>query len=82
MIQIIGLVAAALTTAAFFPQAVKTLRTRDTSGISLVTYGSLVAGLFLWLAYGILAKDTPIILANAITLCPATAILLTKLRYG
>ncbi len=79
-IKIVGFVAAALTTFAFFPQAIKVIRTRDTKSISVVMYFVVTAGLILWLVYGILLRDLPLILANFITLIPAITILVMKIR--
>jgi len=76
-----GLAAATLTTAAFLPQVVKAWRTRKTRDISLGMFLVLCAGIFLWLVYGILKGDLPLILANAITLVLAGTILVFKLRY-
>jgi MtN3 and saliva related transmembrane protein len=75
----IGYAAATLTTASFLPQAVLTLRTRDTRGISLAMYSAFTAGVALWLLYGLALGQWPIILANAVTLALAATILLTKL---
>jgi MtN3 and saliva related transmembrane protein len=80
-IDFIGYVAAFLTTFSFVPQAVKTFRTRDVRGISLVMYGCFTAGVALWLAYGVLLAAWPIIIANVITLSLALSILLMKLKY-
>nr|ART39686.1 J383 [uncultured bacterium] len=82
MTTAIGLLAALLTTAAFLPQVLHTLATRDTRGISLRMYVIFVAGVLLWLIYGLLTGDLPLILANAITLLLAGAILYLKLRHG
>lgn len=82
IVQAIGLIAATLTTAAFFPQAIRAVRTRDTSSISLTTYCAFVVGVTMWLVYGIIAKDVPIMIANALTLVPAVTILGMKIRYG
>lgn len=82
MTTAIGLLAALLTTAAFLPQVLHTLATRDTRGISLRMYAIFVAGVLLWLIYGLLMRDWPLILANAITLLLAGAILVLKLRHG
>jgi len=71
----IGYVAAFLTTVAFVPQAVKTIRTRDTSGISLAMYVCLTVGIFLWLLHGLDLGDGPLIGANALTLFLALPIL-------
>ena len=80
MIDIIGLVAAFLTTISFLPQVIKTVKTRDTSGISLLMYLVFVLGVTLWLAYGILLKNKIIILANLITLVLAGVILAIKVK--
>ena len=80
--DIVGFLAAALTTASFAPQAWLTFRSRDVSGISLAMYGVFTLGVALWLAYGVLVGAWPIVLANAVTLCLALAILLMKLVYG
>ena len=82
MITALGLLAALLTTAAFLPQVLHTLATRDTRGISLRMYAIFVAGVLLWLIYGLLMHNLPLILANAVTLLLAGAILILKLRHG
>jgi MtN3 and saliva related transmembrane protein len=82
MTTAIGLLAALLTTAAFLPQVLHTLATRDTRGISLRMYVIFVAGVLLWLIYGVLTGDLPLILANGVTLLLAGAILYLKLRHG
>jgi MtN3 and saliva related transmembrane protein len=79
--DIIGTVAAVLTTVSFIPQAIKTFRTRDVSGISLRMYSAFTAGVALWLVYGILLTAWPIIIANLVTLSLALSILVMKLRY-
>jgi len=79
-IEIFGLLAATLTTISFFPQAVKIIRTRNAQSISLVMYSILVVGIILWMVYGILIRDMPVFLANAITLIPTIVILTIKLR--
>lgn len=79
--DLIGTIAACLTTFSFIPQAVKTFRTKDVSGISLSMYGIFTAGVALWLVYGILLMAWPIIIANAITVSLALSIFVMKLRY-
>lgn len=64
----IGYTAAFLTTVSFVPQAYKTYKTRDTSGISLSMYSLFVLGIMAWLGYGILLVSWPMILANSVTL--------------
>jgi MtN3 and saliva related transmembrane protein len=75
----LGYVAASLTTASFLPQAWLTFRTRDVSGISLGMYACFTVGIALWLAYGVLIGEWPIIVANAVTLLLAACILAMKL---
>ncbi len=75
----LGFTAACLTTGAFLPQAILTLRTRDVSGISLAMYSAFTVGVGLWLAYGILLGAWPIIAANTITLGLASFILGCKI---
>jgi len=77
-----GYVAAILTTSSFVPQAVKTLRSRNTSGISLAMYVIFTLGVALWLVYGIFLDSWPMILANSVTLLLSVSILSLKLRYG
>lgn len=80
--ELIGYVAAILTTGAFVPQAIKTLRSRDTRGISTGMYAIFASGVALWLVYGVLTLSWPIILANGATLTLASMILVMKLRFG
>ena len=63
--EIVGLVAAIITTAAFLPQVFKTYKTKDTSGLSLSMYISFLFGVVLWLIYGFHLKSFPMILAPA-----------------
>jgi len=72
---IIGNIAAILTTVSFLPQAVKTIKTKNTAGLSFPMYLLFVLGVTLWLIYGMLNKQVPIILGNAITLLLAGVIL-------
>lgn len=76
-----GLVAAVCTTASFVPQAVKTIKTQDTTSISLVMYLLFTFGTLMWLIYGLLSNNMPVILANAITLLLASTILYFKMRH-
>lgn len=80
--ELIGLVAALLTTLSFLPQALLTLRTRDVSGISLSMYSVFTLGVGLWLVYGVMLGAWPVIIANALTLALATSILGMKLWFG
>jgi MtN3 and saliva related transmembrane protein len=73
--SIIGNIAALLTTISFLPQAIKTIKTKDTGSLSFPMYLFFVAGVCLWLVYGTLNNQMPIILGNLITLILAGTIL-------
>ncbi len=73
--DLVGYVAAVLTTVSFVPQVWHSLRTRDFNGLSLRMYALFCAGIMLWLVYGVLLAQWPIILANAVTLALAGTIL-------
>jgi MtN3 and saliva related transmembrane protein len=79
--DLIGTLAAVLTTASFLPQAWHTFRTKDVSGISLGMYSVFTVGVALWLVYGLMLGAWPVVIANCITLALASAILFMKLRY-
>ncbi|MEM0961884.1 MAG: SemiSWEET transporter [Bacteroidota bacterium] len=64
----LGLVAAACTMASFVPQVVKTYRTRSSGDLSVGMYALLTTGAVLWLIYGILIDDLPVIVTNLVTL--------------
>ena len=80
--DIIGTIAAVLTTASFVPQVWLTYKTRDVSGVSLGMYSAFTIGVGLWLVYGLLVGAWPIVAANAVTLTMAIAILVMKLRFS
>ena len=81
-LDLLGYIAAALTTGAFVPQALKTIRSRNTSAISLEMYVMFTIGISFWFAYGLAMGSWPIILANAVTFLLAATILVLKVRYG
>lgn len=81
-IKLLGFAAAMCTTLAFAPQVMKVWRTRSTADISLGMFLVLVFGIVLWLIYGLLSGDGPLIACNAVTLVLAGAILFMKLKYG
>lgn len=77
-----GYVAATLTTLSFVPQAIRTIRTKETHGISLWMYSMFTVGIAFWLGYGFVLGSWPMIVSNAITLLLSLTILSLKLRYG
>ena len=78
-LQIIGYVAAICTSISFLPQAIKVINTRDTAALSLTMYSVFSFGVCLWLVYGLILGDLPLILANAVTLTFALIILAMKI---
>jgi MtN3 and saliva related transmembrane protein len=79
MPEMIGYLAATLTTASFLPQAILTIKTKDTESLSLSMYSLFTLGVFCWLIYGIYLSNKAIIFANAITLVLAASILSFKI---
>ena len=79
--ELIGYPAAILTTAAFVPQAWKSWRTRDLSGISLPMYALFTLGVALWMVYGLLIGSVPVVAANGITMVLASVVLWLKWRH-
>ncbi|MGZ8241801.1 MAG: SemiSWEET family sugar transporter [Methylobacter sp.] len=79
MPEIIGYLAAILTTASFLPQAILTIKTKDTKSLSLSMYAMFTLGVLFWLIYGLSISDRAIIFANSITLLLAAAILSVKI---
>lgn len=78
----VGFVAAALTTFSFIPQAIRTIRTKETHGISLGMYVMFTVGIAFWLVYGLVLMSWPMILSNVVTLMLSGTILALKNRYG
>ena len=76
-----GYVAATLTTLAFVPQAIKTIRSKDTRSISLGMYVVFTVGIGFWLAYGFVLDSWPMILSNIVTFGLSATILAMKLKY-
>lgn len=81
MIDVIGFAAAACTTIAFLPQVIRTWKRRSAADLSLGLFSILTTGIALWLLYGILIVDWPIIVANGFTLVLVATILYFKLRF-
>ncbi len=79
--EIIGYVAATLTTSSFLPQAILTVKTKDTASLSLSMYSLFTAGVLCWLIYGLYLSDKAIIFANAITFLLAAPILFFKIYH-
>ena len=81
-ISILGLAAGACTTGSFVPQVVKSWKTKETKDLSLAMLVLVVVGIAMWLAYGIITRDVPIMSANAVSLVLTVTMLVLKIRYG
>ncbi len=81
IIELIGFAAALCTTLSYVPQAIKTIKTKNTGDLSLVMYIILNMGIFCWLLYGFLIWSIPIIAANIITIMLTFTILMLKIKY-
>ncbi|NWG70368.1 MAG: SemiSWEET transporter [Parvularculaceae bacterium] len=79
--ELIGSVAAALTTLSFVPQAIRVLRTGDTAAISLAMYAMFVVGIALWEVYGLMIGSLPVIVSNIVTFVLSGLILVQKIRH-
>jgi MtN3 and saliva related transmembrane protein len=79
--QLLGLVAGACTTIAFLPQVIKTWKSRTAKDLSLGMFSFFCFGVLLWLIYGIMMHDLPVIIANLFTLVLASILLFFKLSF-
>ena len=81
-ITVIGLVAAFCTTTSFIPQAIKSVRTKQTDGISLPMYVVFTFGTAMWFIYGLASSNVPVVLANGVTLILSSVILFVKIKHS
>ena len=82
LMTIIGFMAGALTTGSFLPQVIKIIKMKETRDISLIMYIAIAVGISLWLVYGIMLGELPIILSNIVSLVLIFTILVLKIKYG
>ena len=80
MAEAIGLVAGAIGSLAFAPQALKILRDRSAADVSGVTYAMVCGGALLWFVYGVIKESPSIMLWNGVCMMLAGAVLVLKLR--
>lgn len=78
----LGFLAAALSTVAFVPQVIKAWQTRSTGDISLAMFLTIVAGSVLWMIYGWLRSDLPVLATNGVIFALASSILYLKIKHG
>jgi len=79
--EVLGFLAAILTTLSFLPQVIKIYKSKETKSISFAMYVVLSLGVLLWLIYGIHLKSMPMIIANTITLILTIYILFMKIKF-
>jgi MtN3 and saliva related transmembrane protein len=82
MIEYIGYAAGALTVVSFLPQVVRTWRTKETKDLSFGMFALLITAGALWITYGVMSTDWPVIGTNVGTVTLNVAILAAKLRYS
>ncbi len=82
MLILLGFIAGTLTTAALVPQLVHTWRTKETKDLSLGFLVVLLGGISLWFVYGVVLRDLPIMLFNAISACIVATLVALKVRHG
>ena len=81
-VDIFGYFAAILTTAAFLPQLIKTLKTKKAEDVSLVTLIMFIVGVLCWIIYGYKISSTPILIANLVTIILNLMILISKIYFS
>ena len=79
---ILGIMAGTLTTISFIPQVIKIYKTKDAKDLSIATFCIFSCGVFLWLIYGALTHEWPIILANGVTMILILMIITMKIKYN
>lgn len=79
---LVGIVAGTLCAISFIPQVLKILKTKETKNLSLVTFMVFSAGVFLWLIYGIMIMEWPVIIANGVIFTLAILVVIMKIKYG
>lgn len=82
IVTVLGFMAGTLTTLSFVPQVHKAWRTRRCSDLSWGMLLAFAAGVTLWLCYGFLLRQAPIVVANAVTLALLVALIVMKASYG
>jgi MtN3 and saliva related transmembrane protein len=82
MVELIGFVAAATGSLAFFPQVIKTYRSRSCGDLSTGMVWALITAAVLWVIYGLNLRSAPIVAGNSVTLALSVSLLVQKLRWG
>ena len=80
-LTLLGLIAASLTTVSFVPQVLKIWKTKSAGDLSFAMFGTFCVGVVLWLVYGLMLRNLPIIVSNLVTLLLCMAALALMFRY-
>ena len=80
-VNLIGSIAGTLTTISFMPQVIKTYKSKSAKDLSLGMFSLFCVGIVLWLVYGLLNHDLPVIISNVVTLILSSTLLYFKLKY-
>lgn len=79
--QLIGLAAGICTAGSLIPQVIKTIKEKRAEEVSLVMLFVLMAGLMLWIIYGIKRNDIPIMVTNSFSLLVNITMIVLRIRY-
>ena len=82
IVELLGTFAGVLTSFAFFPQIIKLVKTRQSAGISIITYVTTLLGCLLWFIYGVFISSYPLIFFNVLNIITSTTILVLSNRYS
>lgn len=80
--QIVGIIAGVLTAISMLPQLIKMVKEKKADDVSLLMLLVLLAGLSLWVVYGIMREDLPIIVTNSFSLMLNITVVILRLKYG
>ena len=81
IIDFLGYIAATITTIAFLPQIIKTVKSKSAKDVSMGMFVLFTTGVFLWIVYGILTRTYPVLIANAVIFCLALTQIILKIKY-
>ena len=80
--QVIGIVAGIFTACSMLPQLIKIVKEKKAEEVSIMMILVLMAGLSLWIVYGFMKQDWPIIVTNIFSLTVNVLLLIFRLKYG
>ena len=81
-IQILGMTAGSISAITFLPQVIKTWKTKSADDISLLMFTFATISVIMWLVYGIILRDVPIIYTNSLVLICSVIMLYFKFRFS